>query len=208
MSQFLAPIHTWLFNKIIIMESIEKKIVEDVDNIDLKAVHKNLQDSIGEYIPDRPMEELIDESNIHGWLQARITIAEVRQASFIKKLMESSSMTVEGIGNIYEQVGEETAKGFNEKVTNPSEAFKLLGDVLLEGMPCDRVNKVIEEQENEMTWITATCVHKNNWEQAGVPVENFYSFREAFTRGFVKALNPSMSYSYELKDQQIHKIAI
>ncbi len=28
MSQFLAPIHQWLFNKIKIMESIEKAIIQ------------------------------------------------------------------------------------------------------------------------------------------------------------------------------------
>lgn len=208
MSKFLAPIHTWLFNKILILEDIEKKIVDSVDNDELKLVHKKLQDSIGEFIPAKPLEELIDESNIHGWLQERISIAEIRQANYIHKLMETSSMTVEGISNIYEQAGEETAKGINEIVGDPSEAFKLLGDVLLEGMPCDRVNKVIAQQENEIIWLTTTCVHKNNWEQAGVTVENYYRFREAFTRGFVTTLNPKMSYTYTFKNQQEHKITI
>lgn len=208
MSQFLAPIHTWLFNKIIILENIEKQIVNSVDNNEYREIHNSLQASIGNFIPEKPIEELIDQSNIHGWLQGRITIAEVRQASFIQKLMESSSMTVEGISNIYEQVGEETAVDMNKKTDDPNEAYKLLGDVLLEGMPCDRVNKILDQEEKSITWETATCVHKNNWEQAGVPVENYYRFREAFTRGFIRGLSSKLTYTYTLNDQQVHNLAI
>lgn len=206
MSQFLAPIHTWLFNKIIILEDIEKSIVANADNEDLKASHDRLQEKYGKYIPEKPMEELIDVSNIHGWLQERITIAETRQAAFINILMKSSSMTIEGISNIYEEAGRKAAASYNRKVEDPGEVFKLLGDVLLEGMPCDRVNKVIDQKADEIAWLTTTCVHKNNWELAGVSVDNYYKFREAFTRGFVTTLNPGMKYSYTLTNQQEHKI--
>lgn len=208
MSQFLAPIHTWLFNKIVLLEEIEKQIVDSVDNEDLKAKHTELQNEIGEFIPKKPIEELIDLSNIHGWLQERITIAELRQARFVNALMESSSMSVEGISNIYEKAGINAATSLDVTIEDPSEVFKLLGNVLLEGMPCDRVNKVVTQEENTITWLTTTCVHKKNWEQAGVAIENYYKFREAFTSGFVKTLNSKMSYTYTLASEQSHTITI
>lgn len=208
MSKCLAPIHTWLFNKILILEDIEKDIVASVSNARLLEAHKNLLEKYGNYIPEKPIEELIEESNIHGWLQERITVAEVRLAEFVGILMKNSSNAIEGINNIFEQAGIKEAMKYNEIVERPSDVFKLLGDVLLEGMPCDRVNKVISQQDNEISWLTESCVHKNNWEQVGVAVENYYRFRESFTRGFVTTVNPQMKYIYTLTDQQEHKITI
>ncbi|MDD3141117.1 MAG: hypothetical protein PHX08_19405 [Lachnospiraceae bacterium] len=42
MSKFLAPIHTWLFNKILIVESIEKEIVKELANNEQKIFHNEL----------------------------------------------------------------------------------------------------------------------------------------------------------------------
>ena len=202
MSQFLAPIHAWLFNKISILENIEKDIANSLETKELKDKHEALLKEFGGFIPDEPLENLIDQSNIHGWLQERITVAERRQASLVNELMEVSSDAVEGISNIYETAGYTNALSHGLKVDEPSEIYKLLGDALLEGMPCDRVNRVAEQNQEKISWLTVTCVHKLNWEQAGVAIENYYSFREAFTRGFVRGLNEEMTYTYTLTDQQ------
>ena len=208
MSKFLAPIHSWLFNKILIMENIEKDIVKVLENNELKAFHNELVQNYGDFIPDESLESLIDQSNIHGWLQQRITISEQRQAELISKMMKADANAVEKISAIYESAGRKAAKNYGISLDNPGEVFKLLGDVLLEGMPCDRVNNVIGQQENQITWITSNCVHKSNWEMAGVDVENYYKFRESFSRGFVQEINPKMKYTYTLTDQQLHKITI
>lgn len=208
MSQFLAPIHTWLFNKIIVLENVEKNIVESVQDNSLKEAHNELLEKFGDYIPDQPLETMIDESNIHGWLQDRITRAETRQAAFINKLLEASDKAAEGVANVYFQTGVETAKVLNTSIAEASEIFQALNNVLLEGMPCDRVNSVIEQNDDQITWKTSTCVHKNNWESQGVNVEYFYDFRAAFTKGFVESINSKFGYDYSNDGIQLHKIAV
>lgn len=206
MSQFLAPIHTWLFDKILLMESIEKDIVNQFSDSKYQEAHAKLVQKYGDFIPNQPLEQLIDQSNIHGWLQERITIGETRQAAFIKVLMDDEPKVIEQIALIYQEAGKRAQREMDVHAKEPQEAFRLLGDVLLEGMPCDRVNAVQEQTEDHITWITSTCVHQHNWEEAGVEVSNYYLFREAFTRGFIEALNPEMSYRYTNGEQQLHQI--
>lgn len=206
MSQFLAPIHTWLFKKILVLETIEKDIVNSFDNEVYAEKHAALLEEFGPLIPDQALESMIDESNIHGWLQAKITMAESRQAALVKILIEANEGSVEAITNIYRQAGIKEAKALGGLINNPAEVFQALNNVLLEGMPCDRVNKVVEEGEDKFVWITTTCVHKNNWENNGVDVAYFYRFRAAFSQGFVRTISNQLSYTYTNDTQQVHTL--
>lgn len=207
MSQFLAPVHTWLFNKIVVLENIEKDIVLSVEDNSVKDAHNELIAKFGDFLPDQPLETMIDESNIHGWLQDRITVAETRQAAFVNKLMEVSENATEGVSNVYYQNGIQIAESMGNKIEDPAQIFQALNNVLLEGMPCDRVNSVIEQNDEMISWKTSTCVHKNNWENQGVNVDYFYTFRAAFTKGFVETLSSKLGYVYTNDGVQLHKIA-
>lgn len=208
MSQFLAPIHTWLFDKIVILENIEKSILESVEDDSLKDIHKELETKFGNFIPDQPLETIIDESNIHGWLQEKITTAETRQAAFVNKLMEASENAAESITTIYYQAGVQKAKALEATIEVPVELFQALNNVLLEGMPCDRVNSIIEQNSEAISWKTSTCVHKNNWESQGVNIDFYYKFRAAFSKGLVETLSTKFGYVYSNDGVQLHEIAI
>ena len=93
MSAFLAPIHTWLFNKIKLAQDLEKDIVNlHIDKFKESAIkiQKEANDIYGQYIEEKPLEDLIDVKNIHGWLQDRIKEVESRSAYIIttKKKVE------------------------------------------------------------------------------------------------------------------------
>lgn len=206
MSQFLAPIHTWLFNKIVILEDIEKGIVAGLDSKDLKDAYGDIQEKFGDFMPDQPLENLIDQSNIHGWLQDRITKAESRQAALVHLLMAHSSDAVEGVANIYHSAGNRIGKKFDANLNSAAEIFNALNNALLEGMPCDRVNFPIDQSDERMVWKTSQCVHKNNWESNGVDVAYYYTFREAFTKGFVETIGNGFTYTYINAADQIHTI--
>ena len=68
MSLFLGPVHFWLYDKIKNQEALTSSIAEHFDKG-------------AEYTKQLlPLEEGIDEGNIHGWLQSQITDAETRYA--------------------------------------------------------------------------------------------------------------------------------
>jgi len=86
MSKFLSPIHTWLFNKIKGSEAIEKEIIlaaEFHQTPNEQNFLTHLFDSIGPHLGDEAIEDIIDVSNIHGWLQNRIHQTEQRTATLI-----------------------------------------------------------------------------------------------------------------------------
>jgi hypothetical protein len=203
MSKFLAPIHGWLFNKILLLEDIEKEIVKSFNNETLRAAHTKAAETLGGFLPNEPLENLIDQSNIHGWLQKTITTAESRQAAFVKAVIEEDIKNVDTIKAIYEAKGKDVAKQMGI-IESAKDAFSSLNNVLLEGMPCDRVNVVVEDTEHKFVWKTQQCVHKANWETNGVEVEYYYRFREAFTKGFVTEFNV-LNYNYEIEGQ-VHTI--
>jgi len=80
MSKFLAPVHSWLFNKIKLYENLEKDIINNfkVDsNMNINNILDLLDSNFEKPLGDAPLEEIIDVSNIHGWLQNRIKIAKL-----------------------------------------------------------------------------------------------------------------------------------
>ena len=78
MSAFLGPIHFWLYNKIGNQEKLTKEIA------DLAVQNGWIEDEACFIKTLPPLETVIDEGNIHGWLQAQISDAETRYASLVK----------------------------------------------------------------------------------------------------------------------------
>ena len=57
-----------------------------------EELHSISVDTYGEPInPSIPLENIIDHGNIHGWLANQINIASVREAAFIKDMLDTNS---------------------------------------------------------------------------------------------------------------------
>ncbi len=209
MSAFLGPIHYWLYNKIQLMENMEKAIIARVNTDEVKSFSDQVQSDIAPFLPEAPLDQLIDTGNIHGWLQDKITKAETRQALLIKKMVEANGEDVyKLVDDVYNEFGQASAKDAAiENANDLSDIFNKLNNYLLEGMPCDRVNQVVENDESTFTWLTAQCVHTGNWTAAEVPVERYYEFRASFIGGFVTGVNESLKYEYTNDGQQKHVIS-
>jgi hypothetical protein len=206
MSLFLAPVHTWLFNKIRLFEEIEQNIIEQFSLILTEDYLTTIYDDFGYPLGDEPIETLIDTSNIHGWLQTSINRAEKRQATIIKFLNEQVKEATDTVYAVYYKMGKEKATEQEEAFTDANQIYTKLNDYLLEGMPCDRVNVVIEQHDNQLIWLTSTCVHQDNWSSVGMDVVYYYDFRAAFIKGFVEGSEKSFKYHYEKEPEQKHTI--
>jgi len=184
MSAFLGPIHYWLYNKI----NIQQAIVEDIIILSQKVntlevdLQKELDTRFG-VSEKRPLEEVIDQGNIHGWLQSCVANVEYKLAFSVTQLLEKNLELLKEIELIFENKGKE--KALSEATNKASEIYKAISDSLLDGMPCDHANSVLEDEEDRVIWKRNTCVHKSYWEEVGGDVNNYYIFREAFIRGFI-----------------------
>lgn len=206
MSLFLGRIHYWLYNKILWFEEIEDEIIKSINeqDKDINALVKHINTQFGEPTGKKPLEEIIDTSNIHGWLQQKIESAELRQAALVTELLKWNFAHKDRFLRIYTKQGEAAAKEYKGSVDSPEEIFNALNDFILEGMPCDRVNEVVESNDNEFTWKTTSCLHKSYWSRVGGDAQNFYDLREAWVKAFVETINTE--FKYEIPESSLNRI--
>lgn len=186
MSAFLGKIHYLLYDKIKLHEKLIKAVVELAEK---KGYNSEilLSESYSKYgFPvTGSLENEIEHSNIHGWLQQRIISVESRLAYVVTKLLENKILTKEEIADVFYKNGANVMKELENEERTPKELFILIFEYMLEGMPCDRVSEVTESSETMITWKTTIDIHKDYWDQAQGDVKNFYYFRDAWINGFL-----------------------
>lgn len=202
MSLFLGKIHYWLFNKILWFEKLENKIINlaKEEGFEVEKISAEIQNKYGEILPNKPLEELIDTSNIHGWLQNQIHSSERRMAAWTKLLIEADEKNYNKLEEVYKSQGvvaSTEVKSKGQIPATPEELFNCINDYILDGMPCDRVNEVILNEESKIVWQRRICVHKDIWQEVGCDVDYFYKLRNAWIKSFVSELNSNYEYLTE-----------
>ncbi|ROR27461.1 hypothetical protein EDD66_106158 [Mobilisporobacter senegalensis] len=185
MSAFLGPIHFWLYNKI----QIQNDLVEDIIALSEQKIpgfnlRMELENKYG-VTETRALEQVIDEGNIHGWLQSLVSQVEYKLAYSVTILLEKNRELLTELEEIFFTRGNETSSAEESAAV----IYKAISDSLLDGMPCDHANSVIEGDEELVKWKRNTCVHKQYWNEIGGDVNNYYILREAFIRGFISETN-------------------
>lgn len=203
MSAFLGHIHYWLYHKIrrvVEREQLIYQKAEELCGATAEELRAQVWQIYGEPLADVELEKLIDHSNIHGWLQRQITIAETREAAFIKELIDACGDTA---GNIVKDAFGEHGKvcGEHAKAQDKYDVemaggiYQALNDYLLNGMPCDQGDMVIVNEASKVVWEGDVCLQERNWTKAGVNKNFMKELYQQWFAGFVTALNPAFTYS-------------
>lgn len=202
MSLYLGKIHYWLFNKILWFEGLEDEIVKVAksEGLDIDKLSKEINLRFGEKLPNKPLEEIIDHGNIHGWLQGKIHSAEGRMATWTSEILKNDKNSLTEIEKVYIDQGVKAGKEAINKNIDLSDASKIyskINDYILDGMPCDRVDEIIISTEERVEWKKRLCVHKDIWNNVGVDVSLFYELRSLWIKSFVNTVNNDFVYKEE-----------
>lgn len=187
MSAFLGPIHHWLYHKIMVQESLVQAILQYNED---KQYIVNLQSQTDQQcgvIEQKPLEEIIDGDNIHGWLQERIHVVETRLSFVVTSLVKEDAARMHDILNIaYEKGLEEfRAQKKDKESIHAVTIFQMLNDMLLDGMPCDHINVQVSQSEDEVVYRQTRCIHEEFWMEQGGLVMNYYDIRKKMIEGFL-----------------------
>jgi hypothetical protein len=206
MSLFLGKIHHWLYNKVIWYEEAEAEIVRQAEcqGEVMGPLVDDINNKFGVPTSGRPLDEVIDASNIHGWLQQKIESAELRQAALVTELLKRRPDVKAMIIAIFIVQGRKAAKEFQGNAKSPEDIFNALNDYILEGMPCDRVNVVVESTDRTYSWETTLCLHQPYWTRVGGDVKNFHDFRTVWIKAFVETINDQ--FTYEKSENGLNRI--
>ena len=101
MSAFLGPIHHWLFNKIQFQDQMVENVIAYAETFGrAENLREQLAARYGE-LEKQPLEEIIDGSNIHGWLQDRVTVVENRLAATVTQLLAEEPDRINDLRRIF-----------------------------------------------------------------------------------------------------------
>ena len=180
MSAILGPIHHWLFRKIKIQNDLTNAIIDVAKDKELNVAPLADIDEKFSSLPEGDLGNIIDPTNIHGWLQDKIAIVERRLAYVTKTLTDNNP---DAIGVICECAREFGVKNAVEADATPAAGFEYYENTFVSGMPCDGVNMVVNEDSDEITWQETVDIHKQYWDEVGVDVSLFYEIRNAMIEG-------------------------
>ncbi|MGP1575954.1 MAG: hypothetical protein ACTTH7_00420 [Treponema sp.] len=194
MSSFLAPIHFWLYNKIQIQEALINSIAQMAED---KGFLCGTGSYSGEPLPD--LRAAIDLGNIHGWLQDKICSSEQRLAGLVTEILSDDESR---LGTILAR-----AEAFGKNYAIPQgsgaqEAYTVIGDTLLNGMPCDRVEEVVINTPELVVWKNITDLHAPYWEEIKGKAAHYWDIRAAIIRGLLSETDLSFgedSMTFEIK---------
>ena len=202
MSAFLGPIHTWLYNKIKFQDELTKKIMDIVSQKGYEEELLSRVDNRYGTLEEGELADIIDESNIHGWLQERIAVVENRLAFLVTVLTDGHPERIMDVNDAVYEFGKNhaIASGLSVK-----EAYDYLDNLLLNGMPCDRVNDVVNEDDNSITWNQTVDIHEPYWKMINGNVEYYYAIRESLIIGMMEKskiiFNQTGNQTFELRKE-------
>lgn len=194
MSAFLGPIHYWMYDKIRMQEELVRRFA-------IQAETSGWLVSARDFVNDEncPLEEIIDEANIHGWLSGRIESVERRYAELTVKILAGHEERLDELQAVAYALGEEQAVASD---STASQCYKRIEDCTLNGMPCDGVNIVTDNCEDHFSWEQRFDVHGAYWKEAGGRVEDYYLLRNQLIAGILSQtpfmLTIPQPYEYSL----------
>lgn len=201
MSAFLGHIHYWLYKKIQLLVERENLILEKTRRIvdDLAdELHEVSVDTYGTPIDAAtPLEDIIDHNNIHGWLSSQINVASVREAAFIKDMLDTNSgddavLVVAAILDAFAVQGKAcgtVAKESLEDISAPS-IYNALQNFYVNGMPCDGGDQIIEDKAHTFTWVGDHKLQSPYWRTAGVDPQFMQLAYQTWFEAFIKEVAP------------------
>lgn len=175
MSAFLGPIHYWLYQKIGNQERLTAALATESKKLGW------IEDASIYCIELPALETVIDEGNIHGWLQNRIADAEERFAEFIGEVLEADELRLEKLREIAAEFGRQNAP---EAGLSLEEIYKYFEDFFVNGMPCERINQVREQDKERVSWEMAQDIHGKYWPHGDATV--YYILRKAVMDGMLE----------------------
>jgi len=211
MSAFLGPIHDKMFARITFLETIERYIYNEGMLKFGDAINKIRVDGeelYGGATLGYSIEEVVDTSNIHGSLQELVNNVEKRHSFILNKILEAfEEEGKELLYNVYKKIGSLLSNKFSDALeTNNADAiYEFLSNYYLDGMPCNSISGILENNDNELSWIFANDLHKDNFINDNV--DFFYDLRANLTNEFLNQIGSKLKYTYDttiIKENEIY----
>lgn len=182
MSLFLGYIHHLMYEKILFQEELLTSLLDLIDEDEKISLSKDLDKEFP--IEKGDLKDIIDEANIHGWLDERVRRSENRLAKTVGVLLKD--FDIEDLKNKFYDFGKSYEAG-----DTPGEAFNFITSKFLDGMPCDHSLMIVKNDEDEFVFEVVRDLHKDIWANYVNP-DLYWDLRDAFIGGSLE--NSGLKY--------------
>lgn len=196
MSKFLGPVHAKMYERILYQEKMIKAMT---DLASQKGWTTGLQDKVDQEAPealDEPLENVIDQSNIHGWLGQAVEASEKRFARAVYEILREDPQRIGQLKKAMKKLGQ---KYVLPAGLNAEETYRAIYDILLDGMPCDFPFDITEQSADAVKWRVRNCPHEKYWTYPGVGADVYYSLRNSWIEGVLE--NYGILYSHTVPSE-------
>lgn len=206
MDNNFTPVQTVQLGRIRIQENLEKMIAEALDmkkdGLGTTLIGEALV-KFGGTTADDNFSQGSDHMRGHAWLENAGMNSEKRIAYMIKGALDANPKYLSVIMEVYRDCAYTLGYQIKSKniITGLEEAYAALDSVVLDGMPCDKVNQIESVTADTLVWTGSKDVHNANFTAAGLSKDMFPSLRETFNKELLKALG-NFSYSLEVRDSE------
>lgn len=183
MSAFLGPIHHWLYHKIQFQEELIQHILSHVRTKSYAIPGIDEMDEKYGVLESGELADMIDGNNIHGWLQERISMVENRLAYLVTMITDRHPERIFDVREAAYVFGKQHAA---EEGITLKEAYNFLDQLILNGMPCDRINSIKEEDEQHIVWTQTSNIHAPYWRKMQGNAEYYYEVRQMLAKGILE----------------------
>ena len=149
------------------------------------AIENNIISNKEKYIKElKPLEQAVDESNIHGYLQNQINDTEERYAKLLHELLSNKI-------DIFLLKKKAYSFGASHHIAceTPEDAYKEFDNLFLNGMPCDKVNSITRITNDEIVWIETKNIHREVFEKLNMTTKEYYEIRISIMEGLLYNTN-------------------
>lgn len=175
MSKYLGPIHYEMYEKIKFLDGLTEKVLAFVKEEGLEDVYFSVS-SLGK-LEEGELENIIDTSNIHAWLQKRVQLVENKFAAAVSLSLKAKPELEETMGQMLYECG--TKENFDGTIL---EAYQWMTAHFLDGMPCDHVLLIEYQEENSIRFVVQKDVHEKYWKVFKTE-QIYWKLREQYLQG-------------------------
>lgn len=187
MSMFLAPIHFMVYGK----NQLQEQLIAEIAK---RAAAEGWAEAsaLDAYCSreDRPLDAIIDVSNIHGWLLKSIADVEHRLAALVTELLFGHPERLAVLEELAYEVGRKQAAPAD---AGAGELFQYLTTHLVDGMPCDGVNMMRDQTAETFRWDKTADVHSHYWTEVEGSPAVYQALRSRFVAGMLASTDYEVS---------------
>jgi len=205
MKEKLAPIHFIQYQRIHLQEQMETYLAK---KFHMQDKLKDLENQHGAPSAEIPLADQIDHENIHGWLEGHLVGNEYRLSELIAEISKRNDLSL--LNEAYGEFGRNLGNTLDQSVSaeNGQDLYQLLQSILLDGMPCDKINKLVDASEHHLVFSSTKDPHAPYYESAGLSPELYHELRKSFIEGLLETLKLG-KYSYSIEDGAVlHKVLL